>query len=368
MPQKPEILILCNNDGGLYKFRRELLIELVQHYHVAVSCPTGDFRSEITALGVEFIDTAVDRRGMNPLRDMRLMRRYIRLIRQRRPLAVLTFTVKPNIYGGAANRLLGKKGSSIIANVTGLGTAVDGGGALGRLVMKMYRYSLEKAYCVFFQNSENLKTFTDMATLNRTELLCGSGVDLEEYAFTPYPDEKDTTRLLFIGRAMKAKGMDELLGAAKRLYDERAPVSIEIVGGCDDESYRDKLTRLTEEGVVTWHGEQHGVGEYLKGCHGVVHPSYHEGMSNVLLEAASTGRPVIASDVAGCRETFINGVSGIAVRPRDEESLYGGIRRFMEIPWDERARMGAAARTVAKEGFDRKIVVKKYLDIIEELL
>ncbi len=361
----PVVLILCNNDGGLYKFRRGLLERLVGRYRVVISCPEGDFAQDIRALGAELINTPMERRGTNPLRDLKLLRAYMRLMKQYRPLAVLTYTVKPNIYGGIAARLYRRPR---IANITGLGTAVENGGLMQKLLMAMYRPALRGAHCVCFQNEANRDFFNSNMKIGRQVLLCGSGVDLKEHTAEPYPEDAHGVRLLFIGRMMRAKGVDELLAAAQRLKNEGENISFTLVGGCDEAEYEAKLSKLTREGVIDWVGEKRSVKPYIAECHAVVNPSHHEGMSNVLLEAAATARPVIASDIPGCRETFAEGKSGFGFAAGDAEALYLAVKRFAALPNERRAEMGAFAREFVEKNFDRETVIRTYTDLIEELL
>ena len=362
---RPVILILCNNDGGLYKFRRGLVERLAERYRVVISCPAGEYKHDLVSLGAEFIDTPMDRRGMDPVRDLKLMRAYSRLIKEHDPLAVLTYTIKPNIYGGLAARL--KKCPRII-NITGLGTAMENGGIMQKMLLAMYRPAIKGAHCVCFQNLANRDFFLKKLKVGRNVLLCGSGVDLEEHPAAPYPEDEGVCRLLFIGRAMQAKGLDELLSVAERLKKEGAPVSFTLVGGCDESEYEARLSELTEKGVIDWVGEKRSVNSYLENCHAVVNPSHHEGMSNVLLEAAATARPVIASDIPGCRETFVEGKSGLGFTVRDADALYAAVKRFISLPNAERARMGRYARAFAEENFNREKVISIYTDLIEELL
>jgi len=361
---KQTVLILCNNDGGLYKFRRELVLALAKRYRVAIACPPGDYKRDITALGAEVIDTRMERRGKNPLHDLALMRGYIRLIKQQKPLCVLTYTVKPNIYGGLAARF---RHAPFIANITGLGTAVENGGVMQKLLLAMYRPALKRAHCVCFQNEENMRFFTSRMSIPRCRLICGSGVNLKDFTPAPYPSDENGLKLLFIGRAMEAKGVNELLAAAERLHAEGDGIAFTFVGGCDEQQYKDRLERLTEKGVINWVGEQRSVKEFIADSHAVVNPSHHEGMSNVLLEASAMARPVIASDIPGCRETFVNGESGIAFEAGNADALVGAIRRFAALANDERERMGRAARAHVERYFNRDEVIKTYLDLIEEL-
>ncbi len=362
--EKETVLILCNNDGGLYKFRRELLCELVARYRVVVACPAGDYKNEIAAIGAEFIDVPMERRGTDPIRDSALFLRYLRLINRLKPKAVLTYTVKPNIYGGLAARL---KKRPRIMNITGLGTAVENGGMMQKLLLAMYRPALKNAHCICFQNEENMRFFTEKFKLSRCVLIPGSGVNLKDFIPAPYPGDEGGIRLLFIGRAMRAKGVDELLEAAERCAGAEPKLHFTLVGGCDEQEYKQKLERYTREGVVNWVGEQKSVKEFIADCHAVVNPSHHEGMSNVLLEASAMARPVVASDIPGCRETFIPGVSGFAFTPGDTDSLCRALLDFSRLPNERRAGMGRAARAHVEKNFNREKVVSTYLGLIEEL-
>ena len=415
---KKEILVLCNNDGGLYRFRRGLLIELLKNYRVSVSCPKGIYTDELVKMGVEFINTPIDRRGTNPIRDLGLIRFYRKLIKKRKPLAVLTYTIKPNIYGGIVCRLLKLK-TAYIPNITGVGTAVEDGGTLRKMLMLLYKTAVKGAYCVFFQNEANKAFFEQSMSISRAIILCGSGVDLGEYAYAEYPvdsvdsvdsmdsvdsvdsvglvdsvdsvdsvgsvDSADSVdsvdsvdsagnmdgaklRLLFIGRVMRAKGIEELIYTAQKLHSQNANVEFTLLGGCDEHTYNERLQYLTNEGILNWVGEQRDVYSYIRNCHGVVHPSYHEGMSNVLLEAAATGRPVIASDIPGCREAFINGISGIAFEPKNAEALYNAVREFMGLSHEARMQMGIKGREHIERNFDRQSVINAYIDILKELM
>ena len=210
------ILILANNDVGLYQFRRELIEELRKEHQVSISLPDGSLVRPLEAMGCRFFDTKMARRGMNPVQDMGLFLRYCGLIRQVRPDLVLTYTIKPNIYGGLACRLMGVP---YAANITGLGTAFQRNGALRELVVTLYRLALKRAKTVFFENAENRQTLLSEKIVwpEQCRLLSGAGVNLEHYACAPYPEEDSPVRFLFVGRVMAEKGIDELFAAMEHL-------------------------------------------------------------------------------------------------------------------------------------------------------
>lgn len=354
------VLILANNDIGLYKFRKELLEELVKENKVYICLPDGEFIPKLKKTGCKFIDCKyLVRRGTNPLTDLKLMVFYKQLIHKTKPDIVFTYTIKPNIYGGMA---CAKLGVPYVANVTGLGTAIENGGLLQKITLSLYKYGLRKAQKVFFQNEANRNHMIKHHVTDRSSgLLPGSGVNLQENQYEDYPDEKNGIHFLFVGRIMKDKGVDELLVAAERIKRKHPNVSFSLVGGYEEESYRKKIETFERHGIVKAYGEQKDVHSFMKSHHAVIQPSYHEGLSNVLLEAAASGRPVLASDIPGCRETFSESISGIGFVRQDADSLREAIEKFLSLSEEERNRMGRMGREKVEKEFSRDIVVQAYL-------
>ena len=356
------ILILTNHPVGLYRFRKELIEELLKNHHVILSVPDGDLIRPLETMGCTFIDTPFDRRGIDPIADLRLFHTYRRILKQVQPDLVLTYTVKPNIYGGFACR---KAGVPCLANVTGLGSAVNRSGALQKLVLTMYREGLKGDDCVFFQNEAN-KTFMEQhgITGKRNRLLPGSGVNLQDHAFEPYPDGGQGTRFLAVTRFMKDKGVEELLDCVEAVTAVHNDVTFSLAGLFDDESYRPRVESLALTGKLRFLGYREDIHELMADSHAVIHPSYHEGLSNVLLEAAACGRPVIATNVPGCRETYVDGESGFGIPPMDSGSLIDAVEKFLNLSWEQKAEMGLKARRHVEENFDRQIVINAYLEEI----
>ena len=360
-----KILILANIDLGLYKFRRELLQTLCRAHQVLVCVPEGEYSQRIRDLGCELIPCELmDRRGTNPLRDLRLLRFYRGLIRQRRPDAVLSYTIKPNVYGGLA---AGALGVPFLANVTGLGTTIENGGPLAKLTTTLYRLGLRRAACVFFQNAENQRLFTQRGIVRgRTRLIPGSGVNLTDHPAEPYPGEEEGFRFLFVGRIMRDKGIGELLEAIGRLHAADPRVSLDVVGWCD-EDYSQALEAAQAAGALRFHGLQDRVHDFYKACHCAVLPSYHEGTANVMLEASATARPVISTRVPGCRETFDEGVTGLGCEPRSAESLTQAMEKMLRLSRAQREAMGLAARRKMEREYDRQLVIASYLEELSRL-
>lgn len=358
------ILILTNNADGLYKFRAELITELARRYDVTISAPRDDFSEKLAALGANIIETEFSRRGKNPFRDLQLMKTYEKLIREVKPDAVLTYTIKPNVYGGLACQ---KTKTPYLANVTGLGTSIENGGPLAALTTTLYKMGLKKASCVFFQNEANKKLFEEKKLVRgRTRRIPGSGVNLEKHCPEPYPDTADGIRFLFIGRVMRDKGIGELLEAVKNLR-ERHAVTLDIVGGYD-EDYSAQIGEAEAAGYVRYHGQQPSVHEFIKNAHCTVLPSYHEGMANVMLESAATARPVVTTTVPGCRETFDEGATGFGCEAGSAESLTEAMERFLALSQEEKQRMGEAGRKKVEAEFDRNVVIGAYLEEIEAII
>lgn len=358
------ILFLANHDMVIYNFRRELVERLLKEENeVYISSPYGDRIDLLTAIGCKFIKTEFNRHGKNPVKDIDLFKRYCRIIKEIKPNVVLTYTIKPNIYGGIACQFCGVP---YISNVTGLGTSIENGGILSFISCHLYKTGIKKASTVFFQNKYNQELFeTEIFKPDNTLLLPGSGVNLMENCLEQYPDE-GPLRFLFIGRIMKDKGIEEYLACAKYVKSKHPSFCFSIVGPYDDDSYADEITKLSEEGIITYYGFQKDIHSIIKKHHAIIHPSYHEGLSNVLLEAAATGRPILASLVPGCMETFDNGISGIGFEVKNAQSLIAAVDKFIALPYEEKKEMGLRGRKKVEREFDRKIVVSAYIEEIDK--
>lgn len=355
-----KILILANSSGGLYDFRNELVMKLLNEYQVAASLPDEVRTKELTEEGCRVVHTPINRRGVNPAEDLKLLKSYRDLLKQEKPDLVLTYTIKPNIYGGICCRFMK---IPYIATVTGLGSTFQKKGLLRKMIVVMYRMGLKKASCVFFQNNENQVVFSiNKIRGKKSRLVNGSGVNLKRHEFEEYPKD-DVVRFLFIGRIMKEKGIDEFLEAARVLHGPK--VVFELLGYCD-EDYQDKLDQYEKEGCIRQLGFDPDVHGYLKRASAVVLPTYHEGMSNVLMEACATGRPVIATRISGCREIFEEGKTGFGCEVRSSEDLIRALRQFLELSRHERAVMGVNARINMQLDFDREKVVQAYYEEIAE--
>ncbi len=360
-------LILANSSSGLYDFRNELITGLMDEgFQILVSLPDDLKVKELEDEGCRVIHTEINRRGVNPVQDMTLFGAYKRLLKKYKPDIVITYTIKPNIYGGFACRLLR---IPYVSTITGLGSTFERGGILLKVIVVMYRTALKSCRCLFFQNEENRRIFEKYGIRGKkTVVVNGSGVNLDVHRFEPYPGHRDdVTRFLYIGRLMKEKGTEELLYSARKAHEKYGDrVSFAAIGYSED--FEEQVKEAEKAGYFKTIPYQKDIHPYIREADAVVHPSYHEGMSNVLMEAAATGRPVITCDISGCREVVEKDVSGLLCKPRSRKSLYGAIERFMGLSVEERAAMGKAARRHVEQKFDRRSIILAYINEIKKIV
>lgn len=361
-----KVLIFINSLGGLYNFRNELIYKLIEKgYQVVISAPMNEKSSFFIDMGCKYIETPINRRGTNPISDLIILTRYMVIIKKEKPDIVLTYTIKPNVYGGIACRIFGVP---YLTNITGLGTSIENQGIVSNISLLLYKIGLKNAESVFFQNQTNSQFFANRNIVNnKIRLIPGSGVNLTQHKFEDYPESDDIIKFLFIGRIMKSKGIIELFEASEKIKEKYSNVEFHFVGG-KEEDYTQRLDKLQKRGIIKYHGRQNEVYPFIKDSHAIINPSYHEGMSNVLLESASTGRPVLASDVPGCRETFDEGISGYKFEAKKVDSLIETIIKFIELPYEVKKKMGLAGRKKMEKEFDRNIVINEYLKAIESII
>lgn len=353
---KRKICIVTNHSYMLYRFRKELIETLLKDYEVILSMPFVGHEDDFKAMGCRCIETTMERRGMNPLKDLKLMHFYKQLIKKEKPEKVITYSIKPNVYMGMVCRL---KSIPYYANVQGLGTAFQSK-KLAKMVTFMYRTSLKKARTVFFENKANANEFLNRNIIkeDQVKLLAGAGINLEHYTYQPYPKD-GVKHFLYLGRIMKEKGMDEWFYAVKKLKEEyKDKVVFDIVGFFEDE-YKEQVEQLQKEKIIEFHGFQTNPIPFYEKASCVVLPSYHEGMSNVLLEAAAIGRIVVTSNIPGCKETLIDGKTGYLCNVKDAQSLYEKMHHVMEQSDEMLEQMGIEARNYMIQKFDKKKVVSE---------
>ncbi len=358
----PTVLLLVNKDTTILQFRLALLQALrAAGYRVVASLPTGERIGEIAEIGAHIRITPMKKDAITPVGDLRLWQSYRRIIREESPDVILTYTVKPTVFGGlAAGRV------PLIATITGRGRALTGGAPLRALTTALYRRALRNAAAVCFQNEADEAYFTrHRIAPGHHRMVPGSGVDLVHYAPMPYPSSASGIDIAFISRLLPEKGLELYVEVARRYHRRRPQVRFHVVGFGDAESEA-RMARLGEEGLIIYHGHLRDIRPILGLCHAVIHPtSYPEGLSNILLEAAACARPVITTDRAGCREAVCDGESGYLIPEHDADALEAAVERFLALSDSERAAMGASGRRKMEAEFDRCAVVAQYMTLID---
>ena len=359
-----KIMVICNVSNAL-DFRRELLVELVKTYKVIIVCEDERYIPQYKNIGCEYVKSKSSQHGMNPLKEIQTIMDYKKIIKRENPDLVVTYTIKPNIYAGICCASLNVP---YIANITGLSEAIINEGLFRNTLLLFYRYGLRKARKIIFQNNNSRELFEQHKIIKDNAItVAGSGVNLSEHYFEDYPEESEDLVFITLGRIIKAKGIDELLGAATKIKKKYPFVTFRLLGTIY-ENYEGLIIDSVKKGIIVYEGQKKDVHPYIKNSHATIHASYHEGMSNALLETASAGRPIIASAIPGCQETFDEGVSGIGFKPKDEKDLYRAIEQFIQLPYKEKEKMGIAGRKKMENEFDRKKVTKTHLEIIETII
>lgn len=359
------ILILANSMSGLMSFRKELMQAMVEKgYEVYISVPYDNrYDEQVKELALKIIDTSIDRRGINPITDLGLIRRYRLILKEISPNVVLSYTIKPNLYGGLACRWAN---IPQIVNITGLGTALESPGILQRFVIHLYKVCLKNVQVMFFQNTANMEFCNEHGMISgRPELLPGSGVNISQFTPSDMPNG-DVIKFICIGRAMKQKGTGDYLDMAMIIKKEFPNTEFHVLGPCEDGEYEDQIKKMHKNGTIVYDGVTTDVRPFIQKVHCTIHASYYpEGMSNVLLESCASGRAIITTARPGCGEIIDDCVNGFITQPHDVEDLCNQVRKFIALTKESRAAMGNAARKKVEKTFDRQIVVNKYLKEIE---
>lgn len=356
-----KILILTNNASGLYSFRLELVERLLQDGHqVYLGMPYDERVNDFKSIGCYFVNVDIDRHGTNVIEDFKLFVLYFKLLKRIKPDMVFSYTIKPNIYGGFACQV---NKIPYVANITGLGIAIENGGSLAKFLTFLYNVSLKKANRVFVQNEENKAFFVNNnIAVDKLKLIPGSGVNLKRFSPIGFPNEDKSVEFAFISRIMKEKGIDQYLEAAEFIKAKYPNTVFHVCGFCESE-YEGRLKELADKGVVLYHGMVKDIKTILKDVSCVVHPTYYpEGISNVLLESSACARPIITTSRVGCREVIDDGINGFVVEQKNSKDLIEKIEKFMTLSNFQKKQMGLAGHKKIEAIFDRQIVVNAYME------
>lgn len=361
-----KILILVNHEMTVYNFRRELVEKLLNDgYEVIISSPSGPKIDFFKNIGCIHENIKINRHGKNILEDLKLLRNYYKLIKKTKPSVILSYTIKPNIYGGFSARI---NKIPYIANITGLGKATENPGILQKLTVLLYKISLKNANTIFLQNEENFEFFQNRKIeTDKLQLIPGSGVNLERFKLTTLPNENEIN-FVFISRIMKEKGIDYYLNAASHFKKIYPKTNFHVCGFCEDD-YLPILEQMDKDGTIIYHGMVSDIRTIIKDTHCIIHPTYYpEGISNVLLENAAMGRAIITTNRSGCREVVDHGVNGYLVEEKNQEELNSAIEKFISLSYEDKKIMGLSGRTKIEKEFDRNIVINEYTRKIKEIV
>lgn len=366
------ILMTVNAAWNIWNFRRPLVTALVNSGHrLTVLAPIDDSVKDLEGIGCRVRPLEMSVKGLNPLEDIKLQRRLTQLFREEQPDAVLSYTIKNNIFGARAAR---SHSVPFVPNVTGLGTAFLSGQLLQTVTEQLYRRSFKDLPIIFFQNVDDRDLFLErkLVRSNQARLLPGSGIDLHHFAPRPSPSSSQKTVFLMIARLLRDKGVFEFVDAARRIKARHPDTCFQLLGavGSENRTAIDMKTvqSWVSEGVIEYLGTTKDVRPAIAAASCVVLPSYREGAPRTLIEAAAMERPLIATDVPGCRSVVDQGVSGFFCAVRDTDSLAIAIERFMALAPEDRRAMGQAGRAKMEREFDQRIVVDAYLEAISHLV
>lgn len=357
---KKRILFLANHFITLYSFRKELIRRLIEEGNeVYLSLPADPDNMYFMDLGCSIITTEIDRRGVNPVKDMKLIAFYKKMISEINPDVIFSYTIKPNIYGSLVTN--GKYRQ--VCNITGTGATFLDDTTVARICKNLYRMSVKKAYKVFFQNTGDRDFFVENRMIGfNYEMLPGSGCNLEEHPYTEMPED-GVIRFLFIGRVMKLKGIDEYLKAAEIVKTNYPNTEFIIAGWNEEEEYKKIVAEYQENGFVNYIGFRDDINDWIAKCNCTVLPSHGgEGVPNVLLESAAMGRICIGTNISGTANVIENDVTGYLFEKCDVAGLVTAMEKVVTMGTADRSAMGLAGHNKVKAEFDRNIVIQKYID------
>jgi len=358
---KKRILFLAQHFITLYSFRRELIERLCKEGHeVFLSLPVSEDNKYFEDLGCKIVPTEIDRRGVNPVKDLKLIAFYRKMIPEINPDIIFSYTIKPNVYG----TMVTKKKYKQICNVTGTGGTFLEDNLVAKICRFLYRHSVKDCYKVFFQNTGDRDMFIEHGMVkDNWDMLPGSGVNLKQFSVAPLPDGDDVN-FIFIGRVMKLKGIDEFLEAARRTKENYPNTNFYIAGFIEEGEYKDKVASYGDAVVPL--GFMKDITAEIKKCHCTILPSHGgEGVPNVLLESAAMGRICIGSKIPGTEDVIDDGKTGYLFNVGNVDSLVEAIEKVMKLSAAQKTTMGLAGRAKVEKEFNREIVIQKYIDEVE---
>lgn len=357
-------MLISPKDNNFYNFRSELILQLRNLGHeVILVCPYGKKINYFTKKGCRFINIFMDRRGTSVFKDLKLIQQYKKILKYEKPDVVLTYTSKPSIYAGY---LCGQMKIPYIVNNAGL---METEGLFDKFMKLLYRIGWSKASCIMYQNAREREVVNELLRKRiHYRDIPGSGVNLEVFQFKEYPQNDDLIIFNYVARIVKMKGIDEFIECAKRVKMNYKNVKFIIFGAYDDDEYRKKIKLLEAQGVLEYGGVKLDMRPYIESAHAVIHPSYYEGMTNVVLEHSAMGRPCIGSNIPGVREGIDDGKTGFLFEVKNVDSMVEAINKFLSLTHKEKIQMGIAARIKMEKEFNRDLVTNVYLEEIDRII
>ncbi|MBC6991064.1 glycosyltransferase family 4 protein [Hymenobacter sp. BT491] len=366
------VAIVINTSWNIWNFRRSLVkaLQAAGHEVLAIAPPDAYSARLETELGCRYVPIVMENKGTNPVKDALLTRRFYQIYRRERPDVVLQYTIKPNIYGTLAARIAGIPS---INNVSGLGTVFIIKNLVSRVALGLYRFAFQFPYRVFFQNDDDRQLFLQNGLVRPgiTDLLPGSGIDTERFQPAAQFVRNEPFTFLMIARVLYEKGVEEYFEAARLVRAAVPGTRVQLLGGIDESGNIGVKQAVLEEwlqaGNVEYLGTSDNVAEHIRRADCVVLPSYREGTPKTLLEAAAMGKPIVTTDVPGCRETVVNGLNGLLCKVRNAADLAEKMQQVLHLAPTQLAAMGKASRQLAEQKFDERIVLEKYLRLVSEV-
>lgn len=360
-----KILILSNHFITIFAFRKEVIQRMIEAGNeVYISTPADEQNKYFEDMGCLIIETSMNRRGTNPFKDLQLIGKYKKIMKQVNPEIIFSYTVKPNIYGSIASNSLKFKQ---VCNITGTGSTFLKESVLSKIVRMLYKVSVKRCYKVFFQNKGDKQYFVEHKMVGKNiELIPGSGVNLVEHEFIEMPSD-GVVNFIFIGRVMEVKGVDQYLDCAKEIHENYPNTCFYIAGWNEEEKYKKLVEEYQNKGCVNYIGFQKDIDSWIRKCHCTILPSLGgEGVPNVLLESAATGRACIASAINGSKDVIDDGVTGYLYEVGNSQSLIEKVEEFLKLSFEEKRAMGIAGHNKMTREFNREIVISKYMDEVKK--
>ena len=379
--KKKNLVIALNSSWNAINFRSGLIKALRKEgWDICVLAPRDEYSSQLEGLGCKYVELKIDAKGKSIFRDIFLILRFYLILRAQRPSALLTYTIKPTIYGSLVARLLG---IPVVNNIAGLGAVFVRNNFLTSLVVFLYKISLRKSHQIFFQNSNDYEEFKLRSIISdkNCSVLPGSGVDLNLFNKDSYAEQlrdahgSNETKegqfiFLMVARLLWEKGVQEFIDAIRLVRRQNPHVKFQYLGFVDVENdfsvSREDLDSWVEEGLIEFLGSTDDVRPYLFDCDCVVLPSYYrEGTPRALIEAAAMSVPIITTDWVGCRDVVDHGVNGYLCRARDARSLSEQMFKMIRLTPEALSVMSQRSREKAEKQFDEKFVINAYVDALK---